>query len=143
GGTLSRPACRRRGSRGEGLSGSRRRRWCLRDGRRRQARRGRGFRRWFGIGEERELELEAKAAGSGAVRIDRRESSRRDGEPPGLTRGTGCGERGDELGPDRVDDLVEEHARVAAAILELVEDPDACYGVARDERIDERADHLR
>ena len=49
----------------------------------------------------------------------------------------------DDPRPDRLDDLVEEAAQVAPALLEPVEEPNADEGIGRDERVDEGRHGLR
>ena len=86
-------------------------------------------------GEERQLELQPEPADAGPVRVDGDEPAGDVGERSGVR-----GRRVDEPSADDVDDLVEQRARIAAAVLERIEDGDAGRDVTGQQRLDEPID---
>ena len=88
--------------------------------------------------EQGELELKAETADARPIRIDRDEPA-----GDGGVRGAILRRRVDQARTDRVDDLVEQRARVTAAVFEPVEDRHAGGGIARLERFHEAVDRGR
>ncbi len=107
----------------------------------RGCRHGRGSSCGIGLraGEQRKLQLEAEAADASTVRIDGDEPAGDGGQGGTTIRATGTGLR-DEPRANGFDDLVQQRARVAAALFESVEDLDARGGVAGQQRLDESLD---
>ncbi len=80
--------------------------------------------------EQGELQLQAQAADPGTIRVDGDEAARHGGQARAAIRGARPG-LGDEPGSDGVDHLVQQRPRVAAPLLESIEDPDTCRRVRR------------
>ena len=91
--------------------------------------------------EQRELQLQAEAARTQAGRVDGAQPVG-GGDQRALVGGRGGQARQQPIA-DGVDDLVEEHAQVAAAVLELVEQGEAGRGVPGGEGRHEPVDGLR
>ena len=103
--------------------------------------RGRCGRRF--CGEHREFELEAEAADPGTVWIDGSQAAARGGQGGSVVAGVaGFDDARDQLGPDRLDRLVQQRADIPAAFLEPVEQGDAGRPIASNEVIDERLHEL-
>ena len=81
--------------------------------------------------EQGQLELEAQSARPEARGVDGAQAAGRRDERGVVAAG---GQRREQALPDGIDDLVEEHPQVAAAVLERVQQRDPRDGVARRER---------
>ena len=137
------PRARRGWLGGRGLGGrrlGRRRRPAARPRAQRSPARVADAARASGRLEQGELQLEAQAAGAEARRVDAGQAAGRRGEA-GLGGAAGRQAR-EQLLAQRVDDLVQEHAQVPAALLEAVEEDDARGGVPAGERGDEPVHQL-
>src|SRR5439155_19474964 len=94
-------------------------------------------------GEEGDLELQAQATDPGAARVDRgKASGDRNEARDRMASQRRLAAGADDRLAERLDNLIEEAAEVAAALFEAVEDRDALDDVARGERIDEARDRL-
>ncbi len=113
---------------------------CRGHGRRRLTLNGRARARTGRGVEQRELELEPQPADSAPLGIDGAQSVRRGGQRRGTIGVAGRTDGGGELGPDLVENLVQDHGDVAAAVVELGQDRDAGTGVTIDQRAGQAPD---